>query len=114
MKRTLLFLIVVLTNSCVNKRDDCLPYTGKLYGMGCGAVAVKVINRDVNSRIYAGANSFEENVIEVLSLPDSLPSGEFYFDFRELQPGDDVRPCLAIYAGASRKVVLTKFFLSTV
>lgn len=96
-------------NSCKDKRDNCLPYTGKVYGMGCGALAVKVINREVNSRIYAGVNSFEENVIEVLNLPDSLPSGEFYFDFRELQPGDAVRPCLALYAGASRKVVLTEF-----
>ncbi|WP_040005530.1 hypothetical protein [Fibrisoma limi] len=111
MKNILVILMVTVMQAChPNDGADCLPYVGRVYGTGCSAVAVKVLNREVNSRIPTGQNSFENNVIELLGIPDTVRAGQpFYFDFRDVQPQDEAPPCQAIFAAASRKVVLTRF-----
>ncbi|ARK12807.1 hypothetical protein [Fibrivirga algicola] len=114
MKTLAMCVLILFLTACGSEEvDNCIPYKAQLFGVGCGAMAVKVLNKQIESRIFVNQNVYEENVIEVLNLPDTLKTGEvFYFDFRNLQPSDNIRPCLAIYAGASRKVVLTKFSYS--
>lgn len=114
MKNIITIAVSVLFGSCSSdKMEECLPYKAQLFSMGCSAPAVKVLNKDVSSQIYLKDNRFESNVIEVVGLPSNIEAGKtFYFDFRELQSGDGTRPCLAIIAGASRVVTLTKFSYS--